>query len=265
MTGFGLVRVMRWLRCHFLVSQQHHHLPALQPRKLLDHAIRLQVAANSLQQTYAEFLVRHLAAAKPQRHLGFVAFAQESDQVPELDLVIALIGSRAKLHFLDLDLLQLELRLVPPLGLPVLELAEIHDPAHRRDCERRNFDQIELCRFCPRHRIRDRHDAKLLTVCTYQANLRSGDLAVDSLCFFKGYCILLCVKKDRPCFASVLPGALDQRRFASASRREVKASRGIAPRSSPVRVRTATCLACISLSPRMTWYGNFCRLCSRIL
>src|SRR6266540_3241240 len=68
-TGFGLIRVMQLYR-HFLRSQQHHHLPALQPRKLFDNGMRLQVAADALQQTDAEFLMRHLAAAETQRDLG---------------------------------------------------------------------------------------------------------------------------------------------------------------------------------------------------
>src|SRR5689334_1311102 len=206
LTGFGLVRVMPCFGCRLLRGQQHHHLPALQPRKLFYDAIRLEVAANTLQQAHAEFLVRHLAPAEPQRHLRLVALAEKADQVAHLDLVVAFVGPGPELHFLDLDLLELELRLVRPLGLPVFELAEIHDPAYRRCRERRDLDQIELCRFRARHRIRDRHDAELLTVCTYQANLRSGDLAVDSLRFFQGYCVLLCSMKDRPCLASDPPG-----------------------------------------------------------
>src|SRR5437667_2929806 len=189
LTGLGLVRVMR-LYYHFLRGQQHHHLPALQPRKLFDDGMRLEVAADALQQTDAEFLMRHLAAAETQRDLGLVAFAQEPDQVPELDLVIALVGTGAEFHFLDLDLLELQLRFVRSLRLAVLELAEIHDPADRRLGERRDFDQIEFCRLCPCHRIRDRHDADLLTVFAYQANLGDGDLPIDSLRSILGYCVL---------------------------------------------------------------------------
>src|SRR5947207_4760277 len=195
LTGLGLVRVMR-LYNHFLRGQQHHHLPALQSRKLLDDGMRLEVAADALEQTDAEFLVRHLAAAETQRDLRLVAFAQEPDQVPELDLVIALVGAGAEFHFLNLNLLELELRFVRPLRLTVLELAEIHDPADRGFRERRDLDQIKLCRFRSCQRICNRHDAELFTVFTYQANLRDGDLAVDSLCFFKSYCILLLIKSQ---------------------------------------------------------------------
>ena len=65
-----------------------------------------------LQQPHAELLVRHLAAAEAQRHLGLVALLEEPDQVAQLDLVVALVGARPELDFLDLDLLLLELGLV---------------------------------------------------------------------------------------------------------------------------------------------------------
>src|SRR5437660_7811649 len=112
--------------CCFFRSQQHHHLPALESWKLLHYAVGLQVAADALEQAYAELLMRHLASAKTQRDLGLVAFAQEPDQVPELDLVIALVGAGPEFHFLDLDLLELKPRFVLAFGFAVLELAEVH-------------------------------------------------------------------------------------------------------------------------------------------
>src|SRR5499427_2765194 len=131
LTGLGLGRVMLGY-CALLRGQQHHHLPAFQLRKLFDDAVRFEVSTDALEQANAEFLVGHLAPAETQRYLRLVAFAQEPDQVPELDLVIALVGAGPEFHFLDLDLLQLELRLVGALRLSILELAEIHDPANRR-------------------------------------------------------------------------------------------------------------------------------------
>ena len=149
--------------------------------------MRLQVSPNALKKAYAELLVRHLAAAKSKRHLGLVAFAQEPNQVPELDLVIAFVGSRTELDFLDLDLLELEPCFVLALRLAVFELAEIHDPANRRLRQRSDLHQIEFCGFRSCDRICDRHDAKLLTFHTYQADLRRVDLAIDPLCFVLGY------------------------------------------------------------------------------
>jgi len=81
--------------------------------------------------------------------------------------------------------------------------------------ERGDLDQIQLRRLRTRHRVRDRHDANLLTVLTNQANLGGGDLAVDSLRSILGYCVLLFPEKNRPCrplkFASALNAGLPPR------------------------------------------------------
>src|SRR5262249_26471918 len=94
----------------------------------------------------------------------------------------------------------LELGLVSALGLPVLELAEVHDPANRGLSERGDLHEIELRCFRTLQSVRNRYDANLLTVLANQANLGGGDLAVDSLRTFLGYWALLLFMKDRPCF-----------------------------------------------------------------
>ena len=110
--GCGMLRATALPARRLLRRQHHHHLPAFQPRKLLDHAVRLEIVPHALQQPHAEFLVRHLAPAEAQRDLRLVAFLEEADQVAQLDLVVAFVGAGPELDFLDLDLLQLELRLV---------------------------------------------------------------------------------------------------------------------------------------------------------
>src|SRR6266498_1824144 len=165
--------------------------------------MRLEIGADPLEQAYAEFLVRHLAAAEAQRDLRLVAFAQEPDQVAQLDLVVELVRTGPELHFLDLDLLELELRLVLLLRLPVLELAEVHDPANRRLRHRGDLDQIELRGFR-----------------TYQSDLRRVDFAVDPLCFFLSYWLISsCPKTNRA--ARVERAA--RRGSALASRRDLLA------------------------------------------
>src|SRR5687768_10532964 len=190
LTSLGLVLVMlvrlrlgrlRLLHLHFLRGQQHHHLPAFHAGKRFDDAVRLQIGLDALEQPHPELLVRHLAPAEAQRDLRLVAFAQELDQVTKLDLVIAFVGARPELDFLDLDLLQLELGFMLLLALPVLELAVIHDPADRGFGHRGDLDQVEFGRLGFRQRLRERNDAKLLTFHTYESNLRRVDLAVESL------------------------------------------------------------------------------------
>src|SRR5262245_27963101 len=210
--------------------------------------------------------MRHLAAAKAQCDLRLVALTQEADEVAQLDLIVAFVGPGAELHLLDLDLLQLQLGFVLLLGLPVLELAVVHDPANRGFGRRRDLDQIEFRRVRLGEGFRQGHDAELLASLSNQANLRGIDLSVDSRCFVLGYRSISMLEKNRPCSrVRASPQTLQRRAAASSWRRASKASTGTGPRSSPLRVRTATVLACISLSPTISWYGNFCRLCSRIL
>src|SRR5437773_4869146 len=142
--------------------QQHHHLPAFHSWERFDDAVRLQIVSHPFEQAHAKLLMRHLAATKTQRNLCLVTFTEKSDQVAELDLVIALVGPGPEFHFLDLDLLQLELRFVLLLGFAVLELAEIHDSAYRRLRRRRNLDQIKLRRFGSRYGVRSADDSELL-------------------------------------------------------------------------------------------------------
>src|SRR5207249_6443459 len=71
LTVLRLVRVMRF-RERLFRRQQHHHLPAFHSRERFDDAVRLQIVPHPFEQTHAELLVRHLAAAKTQRNLRFV-------------------------------------------------------------------------------------------------------------------------------------------------------------------------------------------------
>jgi hypothetical protein len=74
------------------------------------------------------------------------------------------------------------------LRFPVLELAEIHDPADRGLGHRRDLDQIELGCIRLGDRFRQGDDSELLAVDTDQAYFRGVDFAVDPLLLFQGYC-----------------------------------------------------------------------------
>ena len=73
------------------------------------------------------------------------------------------------------------------LGLAVLELAVVHDPADRGLGRRRDLHEIEFRRLGLRHGFRERHDAELLAFLTYQADFGGVDFAVDPLCSVLGY------------------------------------------------------------------------------
>src|SRR4030095_12421182 len=112
-----------------------------------------------VKEAHTDLLVRHLTPAEAQRDLRLVALTEKTYEIAELDLVIAFVSAGPELHFLDLDLLQLELRLVLLLRLAVLEFAVIHDRANRRLGRRRDLDQIEFGRLRLRHGLRQGNDA----------------------------------------------------------------------------------------------------------
>src|SRR5882672_1545227 len=158
----------------------HHHLPPFHEWLLFDGPVVLEVRLHSLKQLHAQFLVHHLPPSEAESHLRLVAVRQELDQVPKLDLVVALFGSGPEFDFLDLDLF-----LLPTSGLRLLvllehELAIVHDPADRRFGSRRDFDEVQPGGFGATQRLVSRHDADLFTVRTDDANLRRRDLRVAS-------------------------------------------------------------------------------------
>ena len=125
-----------------------------------------QVDFNALDLPHADFLVRHFATAEAQGDLHLVFFLQEARHVAQLDLVVVLVGTRAKFDFLDLNLLLLQLLLVLALLFLVLKLAVIHDPANRGLRQRSNFDQINAGFVGHLERLTDVHNAERLTVGT---------------------------------------------------------------------------------------------------
>src|SRR5689334_23708795 len=68
-----------------LLGRQHHdHLTPFELGHLLDHPVGIEIGPYTLQQLHAEFLVCHLTAAEPQRHLGLVALFEKADQIAQL-------------------------------------------------------------------------------------------------------------------------------------------------------------------------------------
>ena len=164
--------------------QHHHHLPAFHLGKLLDHPVAVEIRLHAPQQPRPEFLVCHLPTAETQGHLGFIPIFEETNEISQLDLVVAFIGAGPKLDFLDLDLLLFEFGFVPLLGFAILVLAVIHQPAYRWLSQWCNFHQIRLSLF--RHGIGGgyAHDANLFAFGAYQANLGRGNLPIDPQLFF---------------------------------------------------------------------------------
>ncbi|MPL73075.1 hypothetical protein SDC9_18868 [bioreactor metagenome] len=162
-----------------LRADHHHHLPALELRHAFDLAGLADIGGDAVQQFEAKALVRHFAAAEAQGDLHLVAILEEAHHRAHLDLVVMGVGPGAELHFLDFDDLLLLAGFGLALLLFVLELAVVHDLAHRRHRRRRDLDQIKPGLFGHHHRARRGDDAHVLAVRPDQADLGRSDPIVD--------------------------------------------------------------------------------------
>src|SRR4029077_19220830 len=113
------------------------------------------------------------------RDLDLVAALEEPDDVPLLRGVVMRVDLRA-----ELDLLQTGARLLLPRFLLtdvslVLELAVVHDPAHRRIGLRRDLDEVQIELPGLTERFACVHHTDLLAVGSDQANLGGSDPLVD--------------------------------------------------------------------------------------
>src|SRR5690606_9375145 len=170
-----------------LLRRDHHdHLPAFQARTRLDHDVLAQVGLDPGGHLPAQFLVAHLAATEADVDLDLVALFQEAAHVAQLDLVVTLIGDRAELHFLDLDLLGLLLGLVGLLLQIELELAEVHDLADRRIRVGLDLDQVQGLVLGHAQRLVARQDADHFAIGSDHAHARDADLLVFPVLLVRG-------------------------------------------------------------------------------
>ena len=156
----------------------HDHLAAFHFGHVLDLADTFDIGGNPLQKGAAKLQMRHLPAAKPERHLHLVAFFQKLEDIAHLDVVIMGIRVGAELDFLDLD----RLLLFPRLGFPLLHLvfvfAKIHDLGDRRVGVRRNFHQIEPDFLGKLAAALGRDNAQIFAFGANQAKLIRGDALI---------------------------------------------------------------------------------------
>ena len=90
-----------WL---FTLRGDHHdHLAALEARALLDGDFLAEIGLDALGHLQTQLLVRHFAPLEADVDLDLVAFLEKAAQVAQLDRVVAVVGGRTELEFLDLD------------------------------------------------------------------------------------------------------------------------------------------------------------------
>src|SRR5690606_18345701 len=183
----GERRVSRAAPRSLLLGGDHHdHLPAFQPGARFNDDILAEVGLDPGGHLAAEFLVAPLAAAEADVDLDLVAFLDETAHLAQLDLVVAVVGDRTELHFLDLDLLGLLLGLVGLLLQVELELAEVHDLAHRRIRIGLDLHQIEALILGLLQCFVARQHADHLSVGTDHAYAWYADLVVTAILLVLG-------------------------------------------------------------------------------
>src|SRR6516162_1132859 len=166
-------RALLLFRC-----EHHDHLLTLHERVLLDHRMRCEVRGNPVEELATDVLVHHLTATEPQGYLGLISFVKEAGEITQLDLVIRLARTGAKLHFLDLNLLLLALGGVGLLVLLEQEFAVIHDAHHRWLGGRRYLDKIEFCSRRHLQGVVARHHSGLRPIGPDHTQLRRTDFFV---------------------------------------------------------------------------------------
>ncbi len=166
----------------FLRCQHHDQLPTFHFRELFDRAIFTQVFFNALQQPDAQFLMGHFPPTETQRHFGFVAVGQKTDQVSQFDLIIPFFRPRTEFDFLDMDLFLFLLRRMPLFVLLEQKLAVIHDTAYWRICLRGDLYQIHIRISGILLGFRVADNAYLFPIGADQSDFGSSDLLVQPRC-----------------------------------------------------------------------------------
>ena len=133
--------------------------------------------------------MRHFAAPKPQSDFDFIALFQESHKVAKLDFVVALVSTGPEFHFLDHNLLLLQLGFVLPLAFTIFELTKVHNTANRRLRRWCNFHQIQFGLFGHLVRRCDADDPNLLAFSADQTNLWCRNFSVNARFLFLCYAI----------------------------------------------------------------------------
>jgi len=154
-----------------LRPEDREHLVTLHAGPHFNFADVRQVFLELFQNSRAQFPVRHLAAAEPDRGLYFVAFSEPLARMLHAIAVIVLVGAGAKLNFLDGDDNLFLFRLVRFLLGEVLKLAIVDDLANRRVSIRCDLDQIHASFSRGPNCVARVHDAEFFTVFSDYAHL----------------------------------------------------------------------------------------------
>jgi hypothetical protein len=148
---------------------------------LLHDSHIFQLGSNTVQQIASNLRVRDFASSEADPHPHLHPILKPLARIAHLERAVMTGGFGSQPDFLDLDLLLLLSRFPFALGLFVLELAKVHDPANGRLSIRRNLDQIQSSVIRKPKRLSGRHNAFVVAFVVDQANLARSDCGIDSI------------------------------------------------------------------------------------
>lgn len=123
----------------------------------------------------------NLAPPEPDSDPYLHPVIQPFSSIPHLEHAMVIGGLWAKANLLDLNLLLLLARFAFLLGLLVLELTEVHNPADGWVCVRRNLNQIQVGLTRSIEGFPDADYTHIVAARIDQANLRCPDGLIDSI------------------------------------------------------------------------------------
>jgi hypothetical protein len=121
-----------------------------------------------------------LPPAEHDGDLHFVARTQEPDYVALLGRVVVRVDLGPELHLLDDHVRLVAARLTCLLGVLVLELAVVHELAHRRTRGRGHLDQVEVRLLCESQCVVDPDDADCLAVGANEPDFGHPNPVIDT-------------------------------------------------------------------------------------
>ncbi|SPJ34830.1 hypothetical protein KSP9073_02877 [Kushneria phyllosphaerae] len=197
----------------------------------------------TLHELASDVLVRHFATTESQRDLALIAFLKETRQILELDLIITFVSGRPEFDFLDLNLLLLLLLSRFLFFQFELMLAVIHDLANDR-IGIGYLHEIKPSFFSLGKRLIHGHNTQLLALAIDKPNfIRTNTVIYGCALFLRAPTLVISLDRQ----VSIAEKKCCYLRSVSSLARN--SGTVIVPRSSPVRVRTATLFDSTSLSP----------------
>ena len=163
-----------------LGRKDNEHLVAFHTRPRFDLADIRQIFFEPFENPRAEFPVRHLAPAKPDRRFDFVAVVEPLARVLHAIVVIVIVRARTKLDLFDGDDDLFFLRLVRLLLGFVLKLAEVDNATDGRVGGGRDFNQVQALLARLANGVARFHHAELFAVLTDDAHFGHANSFIDA-------------------------------------------------------------------------------------